>query len=205
MNDKTEVLAQIGQIQSLIRISTDVLPFLDDLFCFLQDISPLMEEVKESVAESNSKIPSASENLQQVTHSTENATNEILDRLDNIMNQFDEISKGLEPEQQKLIDQSIDEATDIMNGLQFQDITSQKLDHSQRILKAVSEKFNSLYGNIGSLHKDSPIANQLINKSAESNLQTGKKENTNFEQETQDLVRKNGVSQDQIDKLFKKK
>ena len=205
MSENIEILEQISQIQSLIRVSTDVLPFLDELFCFLQDISPLMEEIKHSVKESSAKIPSAAQNLKQVTHSTEMATTQILDRLDSIINKFSDISTDMSPENANHVNVAMDEAIEIMNGLQFQDITAQKIEHSQRILGAIEKKFYELYDTIGTMNKISPIAGKLIGDTGTTKQSEREDTRSEFSEKTRDIVRKDGFNQDEIDNLFKKK
>jgi chemotaxis regulatin CheY-phosphate phosphatase CheZ len=204
-----DVLHKIEEMHTSIRLSDELFPIISDLFLFVKEIIPLMLEVNSFMKDSSKKIPTASENLNSVSKATEMATNEVMDTLENISSKLESLSErvkneGGSAETLALIDEISTESNEIVFAFQFQDITTQQLEHVNRILKAIYEKFIVLFKSSLRL-KDKSILGKDVIKAIESELEEKTSTTSDeFHKKTEDKIRKNGISQDAIDKFFNK-
>ncbi len=194
-----EIIDRIQEMRGFFQIGGELIPFLTDLFVFLKDILPLMSEMKISMVDSTHKLPTAQDRIEDVSQATEMATTEILDKLDAISEKVNSISTsndGMKEEIQSAI-------LDINYALQFQDITSQKLEHANRILRAIYEKFQRLYTTLESLKQQSDVSSRILSSIGIENIEEKLSEDRkSFQNETKDIVRHESISQDDIDDLF---
>ncbi len=201
--DFNEILSKIQNMREFLKIGDEVIPFLSDLFKFIQDIMPLMSEANASLRYGTSKIPDATDRISNVTQTTEMATNEILDKLDSISEKLKALSQNLQTDQKDLIDKIQGEITDIIYALQFQDITSQKLEHANKILKTICEKFAKIIKSSEQVTGNTKVGGSMVQVMKEEfNKEEREKERAEFEEKTADLVRDTEISQDDIDQLF---
>jgi chemotaxis regulatin CheY-phosphate phosphatase CheZ len=199
-----QLLDKIEEMRGFFKVGDEIIPFLADLFVFLKDIMPLMSDVNASLREGTHKLPTASDRIADVTQATEMATHEILDKLDSIVNKLNSLAPKLADEDKPIIEDVENETTDIIFALQFQDITSQKLEHAHRILTAIYEKFISLFDTINKLRSNSLMGSTVIS-SIEEDIDSDdyQEQYKEFDQKTADLIRRQEeISQDDIDKLF---
>ncbi|MEM2145183.1 MAG: hypothetical protein QW279_07475 [Candidatus Jordarchaeaceae archaeon] len=195
------VINKIEETQSLFKATAEVMPFIADLFQFLKDLVPLMIETNETILEGSKNLPTASLRIKDVNVTTEMATQTILDKLDVISARLEPLRNSLNKEQQKEIDEIQEEISHIIFALQFQDITSQKLDHANRILQAIGERFNNLFKRAEEIQTSSSVGSEIINdirkeceKKKDKELSDGK---------LKDTVRDEGFTQEDIDQFFK--
>jgi methyl-accepting chemotaxis protein len=204
----SEVLSKIEDIRGFFKIGDEIIPFLSDLFVFLRDIMPLMTEMNISLQDSTRKLPTASDKISTVSEATESATHQILDKLDSISGKLGTLSDHLKqndstPGSKRYVDEIQGEVTDIIYALQFQDITAQQLEHANRILAAIYEKFQKLFQSIENLKTDTKVGHKVMELiEAEVDMQKIQKEQEEFEAQTTDIIRNQGISQDDIDALF---
>jgi len=205
-----DVLGGIETLRNSLRFSDEILPLISDLFVFLKDIIPLMLEANSSLRESTNKIPTASENLNKISEATEMAANEVMDRLETINAQLDELRLGVvgharQDDLQKSIDNIQNSASEIILAFQFQDITTQQLEHVHRILEAIHLKFMTLIKSFTTLRSTSQLGKDVFG-AIDSALHEKLDEESRkyFEERTQDIMRHNAISQDDIDQFFKK-
>ncbi len=198
-----EILSKIQDMREFLKIGDEVIPFLSDLFKFIQDIIPLMSEANASLRYGTNKIPDATDRISNVNQTTEMATNEILDKLDSISEKLTAVSKNLQTDQRNLIDKMQGEITDIIYALQFQDITSQKLEHANKILKTIYEKFAKIIKSSEQVTGNTKVGGSMVQvMKGEFKKEEREKELAEFEEKTKDLVRDTEISQDDIDQLF---
>ena len=200
-----EIFDKIEEMRGFFKFGDEIIPFLGDMFKFLMDIMPLMTEVNTSLEDSTHKIPTASERIASANQTTEMATHEILDNLDSISNKITNLSEGVTDDKKAVFDQIQDEVTDIIFALQFQDITSQKLDHANRILVAIHEKFVQLFSAIDQVKTNTKVGLRIMDVlNNEIDHERIKRESNELEEKTIDTIRQEEISQDDIDKLFSK-
>ncbi len=200
MDNIEEILNKIEEMRGFFKVGDDVIPFLGDMFVFVRDIMPLMTEINTSLHDSNRKLPTAYDKIISATNTTEMATHEILDKLDNISNILPEVQNG---DTEKVAEVQND-INDIILALQFQDITSQQLEHANRILDAINEKFINLFNSIDRVKMSTPVGSKIVQTiESNGNDEQKKKEAKAFEDKTEDIMRHNTeISQDDIDALF---
>jgi chemotaxis regulatin CheY-phosphate phosphatase CheZ len=131
---------------------------LRELASTLSDIVRGIRVAQEPIIESQLKVPQATEQLEKITRQTEDATHRVLDMVEHITSRESEIESLLKDLRRSLpatyfrnnskakalierirecasLNQSA--AYDIMDALQFQDITSQQIDHAITLLEQV--------------------------------------------------------------------
>jgi len=202
-NQLDEVLSRINDMRGFFKFGDEVIPFLGDLFTFLKKIMPLMSDMNSSLQDSAKTLPTASDRIDDVNKATEFATVEIMDTLDRILVSLDALP-GLEKESQNVsIETMKDEVANIVNALQFQDITSQKLSHANKILGAIYQKFNTLFASLEEAKASSTIGRQVL-EAIEEQVDTDARtqEQEDFQEKTKDEIRHVEISQDDIDSLF---
>jgi len=209
INSIDDVLTRIEDMRSSLKFSDEILPLLSDLFLFLKDTVPLMLEANISIKESTDKIPTATDNIESITKTTEVATHEVMDKLDAISGVLVELHTELKeqnsPEEQlSKIEMAKANANDIVFALQFQDIISQQLDHTNRILSAIYERFMALFKSFMQIKEQTTLGKDIISAiENECNVAISNDGKDNFKKSTEDVIRKDGISQEDIDKLFK--
>jgi len=198
-----DVISKVHEIRGFLRSGDEILPFLGDLLQFLRDMMPLIQEAGVSLKEGTSNLPTASNRISDVTQTTELATQEILDKLDAISEKLSRLGKTVDSAANQQIEVIQNDVTDIIYALQFQDITSQKLEHANRILAAIYEKFISIFTSMNLVRTSSHLGSKVIEE-LQDGIQdklTGR-ETTEFHEKIQDTVRDHEISQDDIDQLF---
>ena len=127
-----------------------------------------------------------------------------------IMSKLDTLRGDLEREESKAknietVDELTNDASEIMFAFQFQDITTQQLEHVNRILQAIYDKFLSLFESSLKLKDKSAFGNDVMMAiEGEMLLQKQKESKEYFEGRTADKMRQTDISQDAIDQLFNK-
>ena len=199
-----EIFEKIAEMQDFLRIGDEVIPFLADLFKFIQDVMPLMSEIQRSFTDTSGKLPDATQRLNDVSQATEMATHEIMDKLESINNRLDKLSDSLPENEKASVDDVKNDVMDITFALQFQDITSQKLEHANRILNAINTKFTDLSKSSEQIKVKTKVGEKIMHE-----LHLGpdpdktKESSDTFHKETEDVIREDqSISQDDIDALF---
>ncbi|GAB4327876.1 MAG: hypothetical protein Kow0037_01760 [Calditrichia bacterium] len=199
-NQRDPLIEKISALKELFRFGGEIVPFVEELFVFLNDILPLMEGINLSLKETTANMPKAQDRISQASHETEAATKKIMDKLDTINNKLMELSDNIDNEEKKELINSIQNDTfDITYALQFQDITAQQLEHAQRILQTIHDKFLKMFRTMNNMDIDDSIKSMILGK---VNMEELEKESKQISQASEDLIRNQGFSQDDIDKLF---
>mgnify|MGYP002640262489 CR=1 FL=1 len=198
-----ELLVRINDMRGFFKFGDEVIPFLGDLFAFLKNIMPLMSEMNSSLQDSAQKLPTASDRIEDVNKATEYATVEILDALDRISSNLEKLPKMDKENQSESIATMHEEVANIVNALQFQDITSQKLNHANQILVAIYEKFTVLFASLEKAKFSTAVGKKVLEALEESVDEEAREAAQNeFEEKTKDVIRHEEISQDDIDSLF---
>ncbi len=207
-----DVLGHIEELRETIKFSDDLFPVVKDLFIFLKDMIPLLMEANISIKESTSRIPTATDNIDNISKMTETSTNQVLDSIDTISGKLSTLDEMIKKEskpndQSKLIGEISTMTDEMVFAFQFQDITTQKLEHTSRILKTVHDKFVTLFKSFDNMRMNSDMGSDIA-KALEAEFQksssTEKENKEHFEKKTKDIMHHDSaVSQDDIDSLFK--
>ena len=196
---------KINELKNLFLFGGEIIPFVEELFIFLNDVLPLIEGVSSSLQETTTNMPKAQDRISKASEETEAATQKIMDKLDSINQRLSDLAakvqtKNEDKEIQDTINAVQNDTFDIIYALQFQDITAQQLEYAQKILKAINSRLQKLFDAISSFDIDDDLKNIFFNRNTQ-NLNDN--EEKNIEVASKDLIRNEGISQDDIDKLFK--
>jgi len=136
-------------------------------------ISTMMEafkKIRQPIQESSIKVPTTAHHLEKVTEQTERATHKVLDMIEAITNRESQISgwteqiKALIPgdvlssktqigtlltDIKANANDNLNDSYNIMDALQFQDITTQQIDHAISLLDDVEDKLISMLNTVG--------------------------------------------------------
>ncbi len=203
--DMSAVLKKIEELRAFLKFGDEIFPFISELFLFIQDIIPLMVKINHSIKDSTNRLPTATDNIISVSEVTESATQRVMDKLDIIMAELDDFSAELDgkPHLEKRVQRIQNEVSGIMYALQFQDITTQQLEHVNRILQAIYEKFTGLFDSILGVKQKTKVGGEILSAiEKEMKASDFPQESKQFQHETEDKVRLNGISQEDIDRLF---
>ena len=191
-----EFKTQISSLKQLFEFGGELMPFIEELYGFLKDIIPLIEDMTGSLKETSDTMPKAQERIDKVTEATLLATTQIMDRLDHINSLCDKITNNEKDENnKKMLEEIQNDSMDIINSLQFQDITSQKLGHVRNMLDSVHERFGKLFDRIDNMKINDSMKEQLFGNRL-------KEHKGDIFEAGEDHIRTEGISQNDIDVLF---
>jgi len=211
INSLDDVLNQIEDLKSSFKFSNELFPIVKDLFVFLKDMIPLLMQANISIKESTDRLPTATDNIENVSKMTETSTNQVLDTIDSIvdrLNSVTELVKSGENKEKQIaeLEDISTVAGEIVFAFQFQDITTQKLEHTNRILKTVHEKFGLLFQSFEKMRMNSELGSDVaraLEREFEKESRKGLETSEEFKNETADIMHSTEVSQDDIDSFFK--
>ena len=140
------------------RLQDEILSLADAI----REIVDKYKELRNPILESHEKVPQATQQLDKISEQTEAATHQMLDLIEKITGYSEEIVDGLNSIKQKaqgkdtaaiedLADELIEKATTtgndaftIMDALQFQDITSQQMNHAASLMEEIEVKLHEI-------------------------------------------------------------
>jgi chemotaxis regulatin CheY-phosphate phosphatase CheZ len=163
-----------------------------------------MSEIQRSFTDTSGKLPDATKRLNDVSHATEMATHEIMDKLELMNNGLDKVSEAVDGKNKEIIDTLKNDVMDITFALQFQDITSQKLEHANRILEAINNKFMELSKNSELIKVKTKVGERIMHElHLGPDPDRSSQDSDDFHKKTEDVIREDqSFSQDDIDALF---
>ncbi len=162
---------------------------LNELTSSIGKMMELFRQIKQPIQESSEKVPSTTMQLEKVTQQTEKATHKVLDIVELLTNRNSEIIEicqkiestiesglGKNAEIGKLLDQiknnanaNLGDTMVIMEALQFQDITSQQIDHAVSQLEDVEGKLKTLLVSTGMAKETEIVQNGRKNRAFDPN------------------------------------
>lgn len=203
-----DVIKKVDTLRESIKMSDEILPLVSDMFVFIKDVIPLLLEANAFMKDGTNKIPTAAENIQNVSKTTELATHEVLDKLDTITAEMETLKENLQAgavdkENIELLENVQNQTSEIVYAFQFQDITSQQLEHVVRILQAIYDKFLELFESSLKMKGKTILGGDIIQAiEMELGVKNRQEMNRYFEERTKDKVHQTNISQDMIDNLF---
>jgi len=180
---------------------------LNDLTSSISKMMELFRQIKQPIQESSEKVPSTTMQLEKVTQQTEKATHKVLDIVELLTNRNSEIieichkidsvlesGSGKAAEVGKLLENIMDNANAnlsdtmvIMEALQFQDITSQQIDHAVSQLEDVESKLKTLLISTGMAKANEVVQNDKKNRAFDPNAKYDA-DHQNQQREVDDLI-----------------
>lgn len=133
----------------------------------ISNIVSNFKKLQNPLTESQDKVPQATKQLDKISEQTEAATHQMLDTIEKLTEREQEMVKGLTELKEKveknkakktvsdidilisMANTSCNDGFAIMDALQFQDITSQQINHAAFLLEEIEEKLKQI---IAALH-----------------------------------------------------
>ncbi|MCK4857693.1 MAG: protein phosphatase CheZ [candidate division Zixibacteria bacterium] len=162
MNSQTE--------SSGVGTNHDLHVQLKELANSLSEIVSSIRAAHEPIVESRSKVPEATQQLERIAQQTQDATHRVLDMVESITKREGEIESLLKQLQRvlpatyfrnnsrvkrvigeiaKKTSDNQNDAYAIMDALQFQDITSQQIEHAMTVLEQVEHRLHEVLVSFG--------------------------------------------------------
>jgi chemotaxis regulatin CheY-phosphate phosphatase CheZ len=153
---------QIRLQKEVSELSTSIATLLDGF-----------NKLRNPIVESRQKVPQATNQLDKISEQTEAAAHRMLDMVEKIteregdiissLGQFKEYAQSNQPDNilseiDGVIEKAnvnLNDAFMIMDALQFQDITSQQMDHAATLLEEVEGKLHGILADLGTNDNDS--------------------------------------------------
>lgn len=147
-----------------VRIQREIAELTESISGMINNFKKLQRPL----VESREKVPQATTQLDKITQQTEAVTTRMLDVVEEMTQREEEVIRGIDQIRTKAGDGSTEEigplaqglivkATDnlnaayqIMESLQFQDITAQQMDHAASLLEEVEIKLHGILTTLGS-------------------------------------------------------
>lgn len=152
----------------LIKIKGNI----DDLAMNISQMFDSLHIISKPIKESTENMPLAADHLASITKQTEFATTQILDKLDSMTERDNNTLELISEERTKLgqlklndsvdktfeiiektITDDLNDSYEIMESLQFQDITSQRIGFITNLLNDVEHKLGTLLAALGEVTK----------------------------------------------------
>lgn len=152
----------------LIKIKGNI----DDLAMNISQMFDSLHIISKPIKESTENMPLAADHLASITKQTELATTQILDKLDSMTERDNNTLELISEERTKLgqlklndsvdktfeiiektITDDLNDSYEIMESLQFQDITSQRIGFITNLLNDVEQKLGTLLAALGEVTK----------------------------------------------------
>ncbi len=180
-------------------------PIAEPFLNYINEVLPLIDYFYYSMGELTRHMPTAINRLKEANQTSENAIQKIMDEVEHIFDALDKLENLAEPPNASnpsfsLVQQLQEYTVTIVNALQFQDITYQKLASVERILQAIQKQFSLLKEKMDRLQ----LKNELKKYIEEKKSKTSPPELNSIKQASQDIIRLTGIDQKDVDSLFKK-
>jgi chemotaxis regulatin CheY-phosphate phosphatase CheZ len=149
---------------------------IGELAASITELVKNFRELNNPLTESREKVPVATQQLDKITEQTEAATHQMLDTVEQILSRQEEVIDGLakvkeymdgqdNAELSEVVDSLVEKSNTtlndtytIMDALQFQDITSQQINHAASLLEDIEGKLSRMMGVMGGGENDSEEA-----------------------------------------------
>lgn len=134
----------------------------------ISDTLSAFRELEQPLVETHGEVPRAASQLDKATQQTEKATSQMLDVLEEMTRHGEELVQGLEQLRRDLSSQSIDTPTaeslaalqqragnnldcvyQLMDAMQFQDVTSQQINYAASMLDNIGARLRRILERFG--------------------------------------------------------
>ncbi len=137
--------------RSHLIVLYEILPYLKHLLNFTAETIPVVTKILGVATEGKSDLEQASDHLRTINQSSESAVTEIFAALDQVGSTLQKAQKSEEAgdELKKTLKVANAQLMGIMNALQFQDITSQKIEATNALLARLGDGLVGLIHELG--------------------------------------------------------
>jgi len=146
---------------------------INDLASNISQMFESLHIISKPIEESSNNMPVATDHLTSITQQTELATIQILDKLESMTERdndtlmliseertkvsqpklADSVGKTFEKKIEQIITDNLNDSYEIMEALQFQDITTQRIGFITNLLEDVEQKLRALLDALGEVTK----------------------------------------------------
>lgn len=182
LNIEVDSIAEIKELARKIihgeskEISIDVKGEIGEIIKLIMNTKEKLDNIEDSTE----KVPTVAKNLEFINDTTEKATNNLLQHSDELSNIYNELSDGFRDieryvesrdiqsalkrieELEKTIEKAESLGFEILQALEFQDITEQKINRVIRNIEEIGARLGSILGFVVSSASDesSKVASQ---------------------------------------------
>jgi len=137
--------------RSHLIVLYEVLPYLKHLLKFSSETIPVITKILGLATEGKSDLEKASEYLRTINQSSETAVTEIFAALDQVGGLLQQAQKAetVDDDLKKTLGEANMQLMSIMNALQFQDITAQKIEATNALLAKLGDGLIELIRELG--------------------------------------------------------
>jgi chemotaxis regulatin CheY-phosphate phosphatase CheZ len=161
-----------------IEVTGQIRHELKELTSSISRMMEIFRQIKRPIQESFETVPTTAQHLEKVNEQTEQAANKVLDMVESINSREAHITEGIKkinecipadvlkksPDLAKTLHEiaaaaeaNLNDSFSIMDAMQFQDITSQQMNHAITLLDDVEDKLVSLLDTVGLKIENSQI------------------------------------------------
>jgi len=158
------------------------------LFKYIQKVKDEIAAIDHPAYEDHD-LERMSDQLDAIVQATEDATNTIMQKVEDNDNALEEIRKLLPDDKKSLCDAIINNGMDIIQACSFQDITGQRVNKVAKSITYVEDRVETII--------------DILGREALENVEVKAEERTEEEKLLRGpQLKDEGISQDEIDKLF---
>jgi hypothetical protein len=137
--------------QSHLIVVHECLPYLNKLLTYIEDSLPLIDKMTGLATQGTTDLSKATQHLDVIDQSSERAVQEILDVIEEVRQGLAEASEADDcgPQAKAKIESANGALFSMMEALQFQDITSQRVRATHVLLEELDRGLTSLTNDLG--------------------------------------------------------
>ena len=215
-----QVLKDQEYAHAHLLVLRKVLPYMMHVLRFSAEMIPLIEKVIGVAGQGSAKLGDVSKNLRNIDSTAENAVQQILGGLEQVEDQLRKAQEaaGTGDDVGTAVESASTQLMDVFSALQFQDITSQKIEATHALLAQLEEGLNSLVSQLGmplegaeiEVHEGTFDANAEFDlekaaerqKTVDELVENARDVTEEAEEEDEPIGEEEAVSQDDIDALI---
>lgn len=154
-----QVLHDDEYARAHLLILRRVLPQLMHVLRFTSELVPLIEKVAGVAGQGSARLGDVSRNLRSIDSAAENAVQEILGGLEQVEEELRKVqaAAGSGEQVESAVEAVSARVTEIFGALQFQDITSQRIEATHALLAQLEQGLRSLADHLGMAPEDAAI------------------------------------------------
>jgi len=146
-----QVLEDPDYAHAHLLVLRKVLPYMMHVLRFSSEMIPVIEKVIGVAGQGSTKLGDVSKNLRNIDTTAENAVQQIMTGLEDaegLLRKVQEVA-GAGEDVEEAVDAASMQLMSVFSALQFQDITSQKIEATHALLAQLEDGLNSLVEQLG--------------------------------------------------------
>jgi chemotaxis regulatin CheY-phosphate phosphatase CheZ len=146
-----QVLEDPDYAHAHLLVLRKVLPYMMHVLRFSSEMIPVIEKVIGVAGQGSTKLGDVSKNLRNIDTTAENAVQQIMTGLEDVEGLLRKVQEvaGAGEDVEEAVDAASMQLMSVFSALQFQDITSQKIEATHALLAQLEGGLNSLVKQLG--------------------------------------------------------